>query len=61
MSERLGVLGFWEVSQNITILIILILLVKYFLSIFARKLKAEPRNFLVSSFVLVLYFFLISL
>jgi len=61
VSERLGVLGFWVVSQNITILVILISLVKYFPSVSARgrRLKGEPRNFLVSSFVLVLYFLLI--
>ena len=46
VSERLGVLGFWVVSQNITILVILISLVKYFPFVFAheRRLKAEPRN-----------------
>ena len=62
VSERLGVLRFWEVSQNITILIILISLVKYFPFVFARgrRLKAEPRNFLVSSFMLVLYYIPIS-
>ena len=49
-------------SKNITILVILILLVKCFHSIFARghMLKIKSRNFLVSSFVFVLYFLSIS-
>ena len=47
------------VSQNITILVILISLVKYFFSIFAHgcKLKGEPCNFLVSSLCLFFIFF----
>ena len=63
MNERSSVLGFWVVSQNITILVILISLVKYFSSVFARgcRLKAEPRNFLCPYMILLSYYFSISL
>ena len=45
--ERLGILRFWKVSQNILILVIFILLVKSFYFVFTRgrRLKVELCNF----------------
>ena len=44
VSERFGVLRFWIVSPNITILVILISLVKYFSSVFTRGRKLKSNN-----------------
>lgn len=60
MSKRLSVLGLQMVSQNITILVTLISLIKYFFYIFTHeyKLKVKLRNFLLFSFCLFFIFFL---